>query len=259
LAIYITGDTHGLYDVGKLSKITPLFNEGDFIIVLGDFGICWDNSESDSRVRNFWNKIKANVLFVDGNHENYTLLNRYPVSEKFGGKVQELDKRITHLMRGQIYQIGDYTFFTMGGAASHDCGEPMDAVISAHLSDYFTCDFTDEYDKLHQYQQRNCRTPGRSWWREEIPSSAEIAEAKSILAAHNNSTDYILTHAPSSRVYRHLGYDPLATPWAAPLIDFHNWAEDKVAFKHWYFGHMHMDFSYDDRHTGLYQQIIELS
>jgi predicted phosphodiesterase len=257
--IYITGDTHGTYDVSKIFKLKPTLTEDDYIIVLGDFGICWDNGDSDNKVRNFWNRLKCNVLFLDGNHENFNLLNRYHVNERFGGKVQELGKRITHLMRGQVFEIEGRTFFTMGGAASHDCGAPKDAIISAHLGDYFTRDFKADYDNLLKYEQRDCRTPGRSWWTAEVPTVDEIAEAKVNLARVGNKVDYILTHTGTSRMYRHLGYTPNERPWDKGLIEFLDWIEENVEYKHWWFGHLHQDFVYDEKHIGFYDAIREVT
>jgi predicted phosphodiesterase len=162
MAVYIAGDTHGTYDVNKILKLKPHINADDYLIILGDFALCRDNGPSDRKVRNFWNIIKAHILFIDGNHENYTLLNSYPVTEKFGGKVHEISGHITHLMRGQVFTIENKTFFTMGGAASRDCGSPLKEIISAHTEDYFTYDFKKDYDNLFKYERRNCRDPGRT-------------------------------------------------------------------------------------------------
>ena len=42
--IYITGDTHGLKDIGKLFSFNLVnrLSEKDFMIIAGDFGIIWD-------------------------------------------------------------------------------------------------------------------------------------------------------------------------------------------------------------------------
>ena len=72
--IYITGDTHGEIDIGKLSsKNFPQGNsltKDDYIIILGDFGFIWKN-ESD-KTEEYWMKWFKNkpwtTLFIDGNH-----------------------------------------------------------------------------------------------------------------------------------------------------------------------------------------------
>ena len=256
MAIYITGDTHGTYDVNKFMKIKDMLTEDDYIIVLGDFGICWDNSGHDNIVRNFWSSFECTVLFVDGNHENHTLLNSYPISEWNGGKVHAIGDKIKHLMRGQIFEIEGKTFFTMGGAASHDCGEKLEQYIMENLDDYHQADWNTIYATWRSKYYYGCRTPGRSWWAEEIPSPTEIAEAKENLAKAGNKADYVLTHAASRRVFNHLGFTNERS-WDGILLDFFDYIEENIQFDNWWFGHLHTDFIYDERHIGFYDTIRE--
>ena len=122
--IYITGDTHQNIDISKLNtKNFPEQKEltkSDYVIICGDFGMVWNNSKEEMYWRKWLEKKNFTTLFIDGNHENYELLNEFPVIEKFGGKVQEIGKDIFHLMRGEIYTIDGKTFFCMGGAESTD-------------------------------------------------------------------------------------------------------------------------------------------
>ena len=109
--IYITGDTHGEIDISKLaSKNFPRGNsltKDDYVIICGDFGFIW-NSKEDNTER-YWMKWFQNkpwtTLFIDGNHERFTRLNNYPVSEWHGGKVHKINDSVIHLMRGQVFNI----------------------------------------------------------------------------------------------------------------------------------------------------------
>lgn len=65
-------------------------------------------------------KRKYNICFIDGTHENFSLLNGYGVSEWNGGKVHKIYDNLYHLMRGQIYNIDGKSVFTMGGGESPD-------------------------------------------------------------------------------------------------------------------------------------------
>ena len=67
-----------------------------------------------------YTELPFSVLFVDGNHENFDLLNSYPVEIWKGGKVHRVKPNITHLMRGQVFEIEGKTIFTFGGATSID-------------------------------------------------------------------------------------------------------------------------------------------
>lgn len=60
------------------------------------------------------------MAFVSGNHENYDALVKYPIENWHGGRVQPIRPHVLHLMRGQVFELAGRTFFTMGGAASHD-------------------------------------------------------------------------------------------------------------------------------------------
>ena len=116
--IYLTGDTHGSF--GRFSKKCFDAESGDFLIICGDFGGIWDGSKNDRYWINWLSEKKYTVLFIDGNHENFDLLNSYPVSEWNGGSVHKITDKLIHLMRGQVYTIEGHRFFTMGGASSHD-------------------------------------------------------------------------------------------------------------------------------------------
>jgi hypothetical protein len=79
------------------------------------------------------------TLFGSGNHENFDLLAEYPVEDWHGGKVQRIRPSVIHLMRGQVYSIQGKTFFTMGGASSHDINggilEPDDPLFEKNARD----------------------------------------------------------------------------------------------------------------------------
>ena len=254
MAIYITGDTHGTYDVNKILKLKGKLTEEDYLIVLGDFAVCWDNNGNDSHVKRFWGRYPCTVLFIDGNHENFTLLNKYPVTEWHNGKVHRISERIIHLLRGQIFEIGGNTFFTMGGAASHDCGWKLDKYIIENIKTYHTHDWKTIYEHPHAFDGGG-RVPGQSWWAEEIPSPAEIEEAKANLKKANNTIDHILTHCPPSDIFRQFANNLNENPWNAVLLEFFDWMEENVEYEHWWFGHMHADLDIAGMYTALYNSI----
>lgn len=91
--IYITGDTHIPIDIDKLK--TNSFPEQkdmtkeDFLIICGDFGGVWDNSPADNYWCKWLNNKNFTTLFVDGNHENFDLLNAYKIITWNGGKIKK--------------------------------------------------------------------------------------------------------------------------------------------------------------------------
>lgn len=165
--IYVTGDIHGGLDIGKLN--TRNFPEqkemtkDDFVIICGDFGFPWGGRLSgEDRYWLKWLEDKPwTTLYVDGNHENFDLLEIYPVEDWNGGKIQKLNSSVFHLCRGSVFTLQDMTFFAFGGAKSHDIAY---------------------------------RIPHRSWWPQEEPSPAECEAGLAALDAVDWKVDYVLTH-----------------------------------------------------------------
>src|SRR5690554_385255 len=104
--IFLCGDTHGTIDIDKVVEYFNRENEKapsdntKYLIILGDTGICWDDGYLEEEIRNTLLSLPVTaVLFIDGNHENFELLNDYPVTEWKGGMVHEIEPGIIHLMR----------------------------------------------------------------------------------------------------------------------------------------------------------------
>ena len=82
--------------------------KNDYVIILGDFGI-WDNSKEENYILDWLDNKNFTTLFIDGNHENYDLLNTYPYVEWRGGLVQRIRPSILHLCRGEVFNINGKT------------------------------------------------------------------------------------------------------------------------------------------------------
>lgn len=227
--VYLCGDTHGMQDIHKVVRFFEYessykeLSKDDYLIILGDSGICWDDAVQDAQVRKIYRSLPVTTLFIDGNHDNHELLAEYPVSMWHGGKVHEIDDGIIHLMRGQIFDIEGETFFTFGGANSID---------------------------------KDDRAEGISWWPEELPSYEEIEEAKRNLEKADYHVDYVLTHTGPEDVLEEMGYKVYDE--AELLMDFFGDLQFRLEFRDWWFGHMHEDWHNDCYHC-LMQDIVELT
>jgi predicted phosphodiesterase len=177
MAVYITGDTHG--ERGRfLYTDTPFeqkASEGDTLIICGDFGYIFDNSPAEREFLDVFVKKPYVTCFVDGNHENFDVLNSYPVEQCFGGDVHVIKRdeagkpKLVHLMRGQVFEIEGKKIFAFGGAYSID---------------------------------KPCRAVGRSWWPEEMPNDSEYKIAIDNLKKYDFKVDYIITHtAPLNKMF----------------------------------------------------------
>ena len=75
--IYITGDTHGGFQRfgSKYFPQQTQMGRNDYMIICGDFGGLWDGGQKDQHWLDWLAEKPFTTLFVDGNHENFDLLN----------------------------------------------------------------------------------------------------------------------------------------------------------------------------------------
>ena len=248
-------DCHG--DFTKLS--TDNFPQGknltkeDYVIILGDCGLIWSQKEDKNEI--YWKNWLENkpwtTLFIAGNHCNFDRLEQYPIEEWNGGRVSFLRPSIIYLQYGEIFDIAGKKILALGKAASHDT---QHGIIDP--ADYTTREEMKQacrnLEKEHGgWQFAMYRIKGESWWPQEIPTSAERIHALNNLKKVNNKVDFILTHeAPASVIN-----------WISvfPPTEYSRWLERNirycVEYKHWYFGHYHLNKDINDKETCLYEQI----
>jgi len=214
---YITGDLHGetkfLWNQIKLHSIKA----GDRVFLCGDTGLVWDNCYWEIESLNMLNDMGIEILIVDGNHENFNLLYRFPTEVRYGNEVGVIRPNIIHLKRGLIYTIDGKSIFVMGGAQS-----------------------TDEYK----------RTIGVDWWPEERQTYAEQERALNSLDDVNWTVDYVITHtAPAQAeplikrgMAEQYGKLKFQLDHTTEVQFLTNVCKD-LKFKAWYFGHFHIDKS----------------
>ena len=221
--IYVTGDTHGLQRKWT-EQIEPVRRAGDTVIVCGDFGVgFWGGCcPSDEAFLDRMAGQDYTVLFVDGNHENFTRLEQYPVERWQGGRVHRLRPNLIHLMRGEVYRIGGSTLFAFGGGYSLD---------------------------------RCLRQEGVSWWPQEMPSDEEYAACEANLEANGWQVDYVLTHdAPS----RFLDFTSLAVGESNRLHLFLDKVLLKLTYEKWFFGCYHKDVALSTKSRCVFCDVIPM-
>lgn len=223
MSIFVTGDIHG--DVTRFSEFyIPNENElteKDCVIVCGDFGLIWynQNDNTGSRVQRYeldtLSEKPYQILFCDGNHENFNEIYNYEVIELYGGKAHKIRDNIYHLMRGEVYNIEDKKIFVMGGAYSID---------------------------------KYMRKANISWWEQELPNDEEFKNAVANIKKVNNKVDYIISHTAPSEIIKLMGFYPDIHD--SELTGFFNWVMYETDFKRWYFGHWHIDEPFNFKHYG---------
>lgn len=224
MKIAVTGDMHR--DI-FFTTIRKAIKYGiTHLIVCGDFGYIWYGDEiikeetfspSDTHLLNKLSELNIEVLFCDGNHENFYALERYKIEERYGGKVHKIRDNVYHLMRGEVYEINGDKYFVFGGARSID---------------------------------KECRIENVTWWKNEEATFEEWLNGYNNLKKHKD-IDYVITHTCPSEILEDFMKE-YKTDQTTKMLDFF---KDNMLnnFRHWYFGHLHQDYdSIDKKFCCLY-------
>lgn len=234
---YVAGDLHGSLDIFKLSrKYWPEqrhLTSDDALIQLGDFGLLWEAPDSLSKEAQFHLDVLGNkeytVAFVDGNHENFDVLNSLPIVELWGGRAHRVQTNtgpVYHLIRGEIYIRNGKKFLALGGA--------------------------DSQDKLY-------RTEYVDWWKAERWSFEEQEYIYSQIL-NTPDIDYVVAHTCPNHIGQKLCeklnadseyYFGKRDCAVANMMD-HLFDVPHFQPEAWHFGHWHQSLKLLDQHT-LYQ------
>ena len=136
--IYITGDIHGEPERLKADAVRRL-KKSDTLIVCGDFGFIWDGSEKEQSLLKKIGRMKPQILFVPGCHDNYDLLAKYPEVDFCGGKAKMLrgDGHVNGAVRlavGLAYPL--LPFPATDDEAGRHLAEPAAVVAGGQLGEH---------------------------------------------------------------------------------------------------------------------------
>ena len=249
--IYVTGDCHQNFRKFN-TKIFPEQKEmtkEDYVIICGDFGGVWNKEVENKEEKHLldWLEEKPfTTLFVDGNHENFDRLYSYPVELWHGGKVHKIRPSVIHLMRGQIYEIDGKSFFTFGGASSHD--------IESGILDPEDPDFKEKKKWLDR-EWRSYRVNHITWWAQELPSEEEMQEGCANLAAHDNQVDFIVTHCCATSTQMLIDEQKLKPDIETDYLEE---IKQAIQFKKWFFGHYHDNRNVSKKEILIYEQFVRI-
>jgi hypothetical protein len=228
--IYVTGDTHGGADIRKLGSKCFTGSENltkkDYVIIAGDFGFVWDGGRRDAKWLAWLNKKPFTTLFIDGNHENFDILNGITATEWNGGMARFVEDSVIHLARGQVYTISGLKIFTFGGSESYD---------------------------------RFFRKEGVSWWKSEMPAREEYDTGMENLKANGWKVDYIVTHSCPSYVLEKIKKRHNKPQRITGLEEYLQLVHKKASYGKWYFGHFHIDESITLWHQAVFQRLYRLN
>ncbi len=220
--LYFTGDIHG--DAERVSKnALSMLKSGDTLIICGDFGFIWDNTKKEQKLLRQLARRKYTFCFVDGTHENFDLLNAYPVVTWNGGQAHKIAENIYHLMRGQLFTIEGKTVFTMGG------GEDPEMEL-------------DENDDISLHR--------------EIPTSQELLSGIAAMEKSGYKCDYIVTHEPPAKTRDFLLLSDNKSLRVTSLGAYFDELSQQVKYSKWFFGSMHIDRFISGNQIALFRNIV---
>lgn len=218
--IYITGDTHQFIDFEKLERYFSkrYVSKKDYLIILGDAGIIWDKNYKEVSYK--YSSLGPTIFYIDGNHENFDLLDSFPVIEKNNARVHVIREDIYHVLRGEILMLNNLLFLCIGGAESID----------------------KQYRKEHE-----------SWWKEERITEYDVDKAFINLEKVRLKVDYVLTHcAPDCICVKEMHFNSDESTKQLSRLCPH------IEMKHWYFGHYHIDKIFNNNFRCFYNDVIEI-
>ena len=250
MSVWITGDTHGDW-INRLNVDSfpeqKEMTKDDYVIICGDFGI-WDNSKREKYNLDWLDDKPFTTLFVSGNHDNYDILDSLEAKEWHNGLVNFIRPSVIHLMRGQVFNIEDKTFFSFGGASSHD--------ISDGILEPDDPSFKEKKKQLDKDPFALYRINHVSWWERELPNEEEMKNGLDNLKKENNKVDYIITHSPSTSELYLMGGKGLYQ--SDILTNYLEEVKANTEYKRHFFGHMHVNKAINEKDICLYEQIIRI-
>ena len=224
MATFLKGDIHG--NLFEIIDFIDRFNLGknDNIIILGDCGIAWrkDKKDLDQNIK-LWNECGKGVklYFIDGNHENFNILNSLPIENNMG----KIADNIYHLRRGQVYEFENKKILVCGGA-----------------------DSIDKYRRIENF----------TWWKEETISQETIDD---IPAGHYDyvlTHCCPRSKYEKNRIYLSTLQFLDENKINHSSEDMLEQLKNKITFDHWFFGHYHINCNLDEKFTCLFEDFREV-
>ncbi len=224
MATFLKGDIHG--NLFEVIDFINRFNLGknDNIIILGDCGIAWRKDKKDlAQNIQLWNECGNGVklYFIDGNHENFNILNSLPIENNMG----KIADNIYHLRRGQVYEFENKKILVCGGA-----------------------DSIDKYRRIENF----------TWWKEEAISQETIDD---IPAGHYDYVlTHCCPRSifEKNRIYLSTLQFLDENKINHSSEDMLEQLKNKITFDHWFFAHYHINRNLDEKFTCLFEDFREV-
>ena len=91
--IYFLSDLHGGERIGELTKYLDEAGDSDLLIVLGDIGLKFRDTEENRAFDDLILSSKKKIAFIDGNHENFDFLETFSMGERVCNRRRRMASR----------------------------------------------------------------------------------------------------------------------------------------------------------------------
>lgn len=214
MRVYITGDTHGVFD-----RVVDFCEENgtttdDILIILGDAGINFYLDKSERRQKEELSQLSITLFCVHGNHEErpYEIAGYEEIEWQGGIVYQEAEyPNLLFAKDGEIYDFEGKQCIVIGGAYS-----------------------IDKYYRLAY---------GLPWFETEQPSEEIKSYVESQLDKVNWRIDCVLSHTVPKKYeptwafisgIDQSGVDKSTEEWLDTI-------EERLDFNQWFAGHYHVE------------------
>jgi 3-oxoacid CoA-transferase subunit A len=231
--IYLTGDTHGVFDRVEDFCTAADTVKDDILIILGDAGINYFGESEDRPTKKELAALPITLFCIHGNHEmRPDTIKSYKEIKWRGGTVYAEDEfpNLLFAKDGEVYELegslGTRRCIAIGGAYS-----------------------VDKYYRI----------PDGEWWEDEQPSDEIKERVQRRLEKENWRVDVVLSHTcPMKYIPREefLSFidqstvDNSTEEWLDKI-------EDALTYERWYCGHYHVGKA-DGRVRFMFEEIREL-
>jgi len=228
--IYITGDTHRMFE--RVETLCSKFKTtlDDVIVILGDVGINYFGEDEDNAVKAELGNLPITMLCIHGNHEQRpeSIKTYKEVSWREGIVYQESKfPNLLFAKDGEIYNLDGKRCMAIGGAYSSD----------------------KDVRVIKNY----------GWWADEQPSEEIKAYVEKRLDLENWNIDVVFSHTCPLKYIPLERYRPCDVTIEID-ISTEKWLDDierKLNYQKWYCGHAHVNKSID-KMKFLYEDIVTL-
>lgn len=295
MAIFVTGDTHGVQQCsshsvdGFMHRLNTVsfpeqkdLTKNDYVVICGDFGGVWatdritvHESKEEKNGLDWLDSRSFTTLFVPGNHENYDRLtgckNEKLINSWFYDKMLSEEKEklrrgyprkewhggFVRELRPSVLMLERGDIFEIDGCYCFAFGGARSHDIFDGILDPADYSGNTSFNIAYKNKEGSFfRVRGVSWWDEEMPSLSEMEYGRA------NIQEFMKDHKKIDFIFTHdaPASDKIYLGYGETdeLNKYLESLRDDMKYGKWFYGHLHDNRRVMDNHYLLYEQIVRI-